>query len=313
MRPDRVGAVVNPKAGRGDAASRFAELSTRFPDAAVDARITTGSGDVPIAAIEQARWADLLVVVGGDGTLREVVAALIEADLETPVFVVPAGRGNSTYRHLNGDADWRDLAGELADGLETRPLDVGRIESTPPIDDRYFVLGFTAGLFRSAIETADRLRRLPGPVAYLLATVRAAVLDDPAQVAVAVDGEPSFDGGARLVAVGGGRYRGNAFELLPNSRPGDGRLHALVVEPTGLGGAARLLRLARSGRLVDHPSVHYRSGETVTIESTDGVPVEIDGTPVETSIESARVTVVPGAVSVAYPVGDPAVSRANTT
>lgn len=304
MKPDRVGAVVNPASGEGNAAALFADLSSCFPDASVESRITTGPGDVPVAATDLARGSDLLVVIGGDGTLREVAAVLVERNLDTPLFVVPAGRGNSSYRHLYGDAAWRDLARALAEGVEPRPLDVGRVEATPPIDDRYFVLGFTAGLFRSAIETADRLRWLPGPLAYLLATVRATVVDAPLDVSVAVEADPFFEGRARLVAVGGGRYRGSAFELLPGSRPGDGRLHALVVEPTGIRGSGRLLRLARAGRLAEHPAVHYCSGESVTIESPDGVPVELDGTPVETPVSTARLAVLPGAVSVAYPVDD---------
>jgi diacylglycerol kinase (ATP) len=301
MRPDRVGAVVNPHAGGRNAAALYATLADCFPGADVDARITTGPDDVPAAAREQAAWADLLVVIGGDGTLREVAAALVESEHETPLFVVPAGRGNSSYRHLYGNADWRDVVRRLADGLETRPLEVGRIESTPAVDPTYFVLGFTAGLFRSALDNAERLRALPGPLAYLVATGQAAFLDEPVEASVTVDDDPLFDGTARLVAVGGGRYRGSAFELFPGSRPGDGTLHAVAIEPAGLGGAVTLARLARSGRLLEHPAVTYGTGESARVESDAGLPVEIDGTRVETPLERALLSVVPGAVSVAYP------------
>ena len=301
MRPDRVGAVVNPHAGGGNAAALYAALADCFPGADVDARITTGPDDVPAAAREQAAWADLLVVIGGDGTLREVAAALVESDRETPLFVVPAGRGNSSYRHLYGDADWRDLARRLADGIEARPLEVGRIDSTPAVEPTYFVLGFTAGLFRSALDNAERLRVLPGPLAYLLATGQAALFDDPMAVSVAVDDNLIFDGTARLVAVGGGRYRGSAFELFPESRPGDGTLNAVAIEPAGLGGAVALARSARSGRLLEHHAVDYGTGESVRVESDGGLPVEVDGTPVETAPEGVLLSVVPGAVSVAHP------------
>lgn len=301
MIPERIGAVVNPHSGDGNASELFDELAACFPDAAVDPRLTTGPEDVPAAAREQAEWADLVAVVGGDGTLREVVSTLVDGDFESPLFVVPAGRGNSTYRHLYGDDDWRDVARTLAKGVSQRPLDVGRVESEPPIAQTYFVLGFTAGLFRSALDNADRLRFLPGPLAYVLATGQAALVDDPVAVSVDVDDEPFFDGRARLVAVGGGRYRGSDFELLPESRPGDGRLHALAVEPSGPVGTVRLVRLARAGRLLDHPAVHYATGQSVQLRSATGLPVELDGTAVETSLSEARVSVVPGAVSFAAP------------
>lgn len=303
MRPERVGAVVNPASGGGDAASLFVELADCFPDAAVEARITTSPADVPDAAREQADWADLVAVIGGDGTLREVASALVDDDTGTPLFVVPAGRGNSTYRHLYGDDDWRDVARGLASGLEPRPLEVGRLGADPAVEETYFVLGFTSGLFRDALENAEWFRALPGPVAYVLATAQAALVDDPVVASVDVDGAPLFEGRARLVAVGGGRYRGSDFELLPDSRPGDGTLHALVVEPVGAVDSIRLGRLAREGQLLEHPAVSYAAGEAVTVRSRvdAGLPVELDGTPVATPLSEARLSVVAGALDVAYP------------
>lgn len=301
MRPERVGAVVNPHSGGGDAARLFAELADCLPEATVDARITTGPDDVPIAAREQAEWADLLAVVGGDGTLREVTAALVEADADAPLFVVPAGRGNSSYRHLYGEQDWRDVARGLAAGIDRRPLDVGRADCEPAIDETHFVLGFTAGLFRNAVVNAERFRALPGPLAYLLATGQALLVDDPVAATVHVDDDPFFDGAARLLAVGGGRFRGSDFELFPASRSGDGTLHVLSIEPVGLRDSVRLARLARAGRLREHPAVASTSGGTVTVRSHDGLPVEMDGTPISPALSEANLSVVPDAVSVAYP------------
>lgn len=301
MIPERVGAVVNPRAGGGNAAELFSDLAACFPDADVDARITTGAADVPTAAREQAEWADLVVSIGGDGTLREVAAEMVEAGAETPLFVVPAGRGNSTYRHLYGERPWRDVATDLAGGLEGHPLDVGRADAEPAIEQTVFVLGFTAGLFRNALHNAERLRALPGPLAYVLATAQATLVDDPVDVAVAVDGERLHEGAARLVAVGGGRYRGSDFELLPHSRPGDGALHVVVVQPSGVRGSLRLARMARDGRLLEHPAVRYADGEAVALRSELGLPVEMDGTPVETPVSRVRLSVAPGALQFARP------------
>lgn len=301
MKPERVGAVVNPHSGSGNAARLFAELSEQFPEADVEATITTGQDHVSTAAIAQAKKAELVVAIGGDGTLREVAAALVDADIGTPLFVVPAGRGNSSYRHLYGDTDWRSVAARLANGIERRPLEVGRVDATPDIEPPYFVLGFTAGLFRSALGYAEQLRRLPGAFAYLLATGWATLSDDPVELSLSVDGDPMYHGATRVVAIGGGRYRGSDFELLPESRRGDGRLHALVVEPVGARDAVRLVRRAKAGRIIEDPSVRYATGETVRLRSEAGLPVELDGTPVSEPVTAAELEVVPEALSVAYP------------
>ena len=56
-----------------------------------------------------------------------------------------------------------------------------------------------------------------------------------------------------------------------------------------------------SGRLLEHPAVDYGTGESVRVESDGGLPVEVDGTPVETAPEGVLLSVVPGVVSVAHP------------
>lgn len=288
-----VGAVVNPTSGDGDGERLARAFADRVGGA--DLRVTTGPDDVPAAAREQVDR-DLVAVVGGDGTVREVVEAL--GDDAPPVFVVPAGRGNSTYRHCYGDADWRDLAAGLADGVATRPLDVGRVESAA-FDGR-FVLGYSVGLFRAAVGAAATFDRLPGVVAYVLGTARAVLATDPVAVRVDADGERVYEGRARLVAVGGGRYRGRAFELFPGSGPVDGSLHVLVVEPTGTLAALRLTAAARDGAHLDHPAVHYWRASSVAIAANAGFPAEVDGTPLA-SCRSASLEVLPGALPLAYP------------
>ncbi|WP_276257822.1 diacylglycerol/lipid kinase family protein [Haloglomus litoreum] len=309
--PEQVGAVVNPTSGDGEGRTLARTFAARYGDG-VDEEVTRGPDDVPRATRALAGEVDLLVSVGGDGTLREVASALYAWREETgreppPLFVVPAGRGNSVYRHLYGEADWRALAARLGEGVVTRPLELTRVETEPPTDARYSVLGVTVGLFRHALDGAERFRALPGPLAYLLGTATATLFADPVAVRVGRSDERLFAGDARLVAVGGGRYRGGTTRLLPDSRPGDGCLHALVLEPVGGREALAIARAAREGNHLDHPAVHYFTGETFDVRagagtgSPDGtLPAEIDGTPLP-DLTDLHCEVVPGALSVAYP------------
>lgn len=305
MRPERVGALVNPVSGDGRGRELAAELRACLDDrVALDARVTPGPGAVPQTVSELTDGdpdLDLLVVVGGDGTLSEVADALVGADAP-PLFVVPAGRGNSVYRHLYGRADWRALVRRLSRDLEARPVDLGRYDAGPA-GAGHFLLGFGGGLFRAAVEGAESFGSLPGPVAYVLGTGRALLGSDPVPVRLETGGREVFDGPARLVAVGGGRYRGNAFELLPDSRPADGQLHALVVEATGVREAVRIARAATTGRHVEHPAVNYVRAGTFDLSAPEGLPVEVDGTVLDAPIREAHLEVVPGAVRFAYPRG----------
>ncbi|PSQ00478.1 hypothetical protein BRC89_01700 [Halobacteriales archaeon QS_4_70_19] len=267
--PERVGAVVNPTSGDGEGRTLARTFAARYGDE-VRREVTRGPDDVGRATRALAGEVDLLVSVGGDGTLREVASALHGWATETgrdppPLFVVPAGRGNSVHRHLYGDSDWRELAARLGDGVVGRPLEL------------------------------------------TLGTATATLPADPVAVRLGRADERLFAGEARLVAVGGGRYRGGTTQLLPESRPGDGRLHAVVLEPVGGREALAIARAARTGDHLDHPAVHYFTGETFDVragagtgESVGSLPAEIDGTPLP-DLSDLHCRVVPAALSVAYP------------
>jgi diacylglycerol kinase (ATP) len=309
--PTRVGAVVNPTSGDGEGRALARTFAARYGDE-VDQEVTRGPDDVPRATRELAGSVDVLASVGGDGTLREVASALYEWRQETgreppALFVVPAGRGNSVYRHLYGGTDWRALAERLREGVDARPLELTRVETEPPTDAGYSALGVTVGLFRHALDGAERFRALPGPLAYLLGTATATLFADPVAVRLGRADERLFAGDARLVAVGGGRYRGGTTQLLPESRPGDGRLHALVLEPVGGQEALSLARLARQGDHLDHPAAHYFTGDAFDVRAGTGtgapegtLPAEIDGTPLP-DLRDLHCEVVPEALTVAYP------------
>lgn len=302
MTPSRVGCVVNPASGSGDGERMAAELSSLFPTADVNRSVTRGPEDVGRATRDQLDT-DLLVVVGGDGTVREVAETLASVDRGDgpPLFVVPAGRGNSSYRQFYGEAGWRETARALATGVEPWPVDLGTVAAEPAVDAERFVLGVTVGLFRAALRGAEEFRLLPGPAAYVLGTARAALGTDPTTVTVRADGERVFEGDARLVAVGGGRYRGGAFRLLPDARPAAGDLRLLVVEPTGLREAVTVARMARDGAHTAHDAVHYHAAETVTVRSGGPLPAEADGTPLSPGPRELRLGVEPGGLTLARP------------
>lgn len=297
MKPESIGAIVNPTSGDGAAFDRLRELASLV--GAVEARITTDVDDVPEATRAVCEGNDAVAIVGGDGTIRDVAEALQDIDDPPPVFVVPSGRGNSTYRHLYGDREWQTIASGIATELESRTVSAGMAATEE--NEWLFVLGFTVGLFERGVEVASSLRWLPGRLSYVIGTVVAGVTQ-PAFEIIVEDADGSvFDGRAKLVAIGGGRYRGSSFDVLPDSRPGDADLHLLVLEPVALPEYPRLLRLATTGDHVDHPAVTYVRSTEFTLRS-DGIGGEVDGTRVGT-VTDVHAAVVPEALDVAYPAG----------
>lgn len=278
--------VVNPAAGRvtRDLVWR---LMTRLRGlgAAVSMRWTTGPGDatrIVTRAVESEVDDQLIVaVVGGDGTVREVAAGL--AGGCRPMLVVPAGTANSTYRTLWGDRPWEETVGAPA---ALRRLDAARLVEL----DCLVLAGASTGFPPQAIHDAAQLSDVDR---YRRALTRLASRFEPYPGTVEVDGHTVHSGPTLLANVGGNRYRGGEFQLLPHALPEDGMLDVCVIG--GEHPPAEMLALTRAGAQLGRPGVVYRKGKRIRLSRTDGLPLcaEHDGEVLTTPLTTITLEVLP--------------------
>jgi diacylglycerol kinase (ATP) len=220
--------LVNPVSGRGEGhrlAARAAEALRRHGLEA-PLHLTDHEGHAAdLAARAAAGGADLILVVGGDGTLRDVAAGL--AGAPTAVALLPAGTGN-------------DLAGALrlprapAAAVETalhgreRLLDVWLWNELP------FVNAAGVGLdaaVAAAINTRPARRgrlRAGGMAAYLLALARVLRTFRPLRGRLSA-GDAGWEGAAWLIAFAGGPTYGGGLRIAPGAVPDDGLLEIVIV------------------------------------------------------------------------------------
>ena len=302
--------IVNPRASRLADPKRRDQI-VKAATAAVAHRfgvaplIEEGGIQSTRAALAADPAPPLVVVVGGDGTVREAAAALIGR--EVPIAVIPAGTGNvlagalgiggvrsgvdvirtgRTQRLDLGRARWREVAGGPA----------GR--AAP--QERLFTVACGMGLDARVMAAAEQewKRRLRFG-AYIGAAVRELARLEPARFRIVADGETiEIVGHLVLVANAGQLVPGRIGPRQPID-PTDGRLELIVLGGTGalaaLQGAAALM--LRAGDL--DGGVIRRSIREVTIEAEPAQPIETDGD--HHPPASLEVSVVPGAVSVLVP------------
>jgi diacylglycerol kinase (ATP) len=302
--------IVNARASRLGDPNRLAQI-VKATAAAVEHRFGVAP-QIEQGTIESARAAlavepgpPLVVVMGGDGSVREAAAALLGR--ETPIAIVPAGTGNVLASAL-GIRGVRSGLDVIRSG-QARRLDLGRArwrEVDPNgtgkaiLHERLFTAACGMGLDARVMAAAEHewKRRLKFG-AYIGAAVREFTRLEPAQFRIVADGE-TIEIVGHLVLVA------NAGELVPGRigprepiDPTDGWLELIVLGGAGpleaLHGAASLM--LRTGELSG--GVIRRSIREVTIESEPLQPIEIDGdNHPPTNLE---VSVVPGAVSVLVP------------
>ncbi|MET9409085.1 diacylglycerol kinase family protein [Streptomyces sp. NPDC002935] len=182
--------------------------------------------------------ATLVVVCGGDGTVRTVADALAESGV--PLAVVPCGTGNLLARNLGLPLSPTAALDAALGGVPHR-LDLGRIEGDGLTATRFAAMA-GAGLDAAMMEHTDpRAKAHLGWPAYALAGI--GTLRTPRmRVTIRLDGSPAFRRTARMVLVANVGTVQGGVTLLPAARPDDGLLDLLVLDPRGPLGWLRAVR-----------------------------------------------------------------------
>jgi diacylglycerol kinase (ATP) len=299
--------IINPAAGSGRAGRRWpafeAEISRHGYD--IKPNFTEGPGDATRIARQLAHdGARTIVCVGGDGTANEIVNGLIAdklpIDPETRLALIPCGTGKDLGRTL-GTRDVESMLRALADGT-TAMVDVGIVtcsdSRTGERVNRYFANVADAGI---GAETAARInsssKALGGFVSYFSGAVRSIASFTPWDVTVEVDGRPAYSGSAGMVVFANGRYFAGGMNVAPDASLCDGLLDIFVLK--GVGKRALLTSLlprVYRGKHVGHPGVIHLTGSQATVQSTAGMPLELDGEQIGTT--PLMVGVLPGVLRV---------------
>jgi diacylglycerol kinase (ATP) len=290
--------IANPRAGTTSPAlveEVAARCSRLLPS--VQVHRTTGRGDATTVAAAADDPTALVIAVGGDGTVREVVQGLPPGG--ATLFVVPAGTGNSGYLAQWGDLPWRYALTAALGGpagrtrAVIRELDLCRLAETGQL----VVLGACSGLIAEALLIAPQITA-SGRARYVEALARAADIHRPYAGRVEVDGTVVHEGPTVLANVGGGRHRGGTYAVLPRSVLDDGLLDVCVIG----GGipASDVPGLTERAAHDGLPDVVHARGRRITVASTGGEPFrfEHDGELVAGDRTSYTLDVVPAALRV---------------
>lgn len=290
--------IVNPVAGGGRARAALPAIESALESKGVPFR--THRTDAHGAAYRiAARLPELEPVIGlgGDGTLHEIVGALLSGRerSERAIGVLPFGTGNDFAREIGLRP--LDLEGSLRTVLNghTRDLDAGSLNGQP------FLNGVGSGFDAQVGQAVGFTPRwLPGPGRYLLAIVSELARLGLKSVRVSVDGAVVYDGQSLLVAAMNLPCVGGGLRLAPGARADDAKLEVIVGKRFSKWGALGILpRLAR-GTHVGHAQVEVFSGRVVRIEWAVPTVAHADGEmmPATRTLEARA---LPGALRVIVP------------
>jgi diacylglycerol kinase (ATP) len=238
----------------------------------------------------------LLVVVGGDGTVNEVVNGVAGTGAE--IAVLSSGTGEDFGRTHGIPEDFDDAIRAVLEG-ETRTIDVGRVEcqGSPA---RLFANVGSAGMSGAVARRANAMSKaLGGKVTFFYALTREFLAWQNTQVVVELDDGVRREGRLHDVIVANGRFHGGGMKLAPDARQDDGLFDVVTIGDVDKLDFVTTAPKLYSGRYLSHPRVEHLRSSRVAVSAAEPLPLEVDGEPIGTT--PARFEVVPAALRVRVP------------
>ncbi|HNX49696.1 MAG TPA: diacylglycerol kinase family lipid kinase [Thermoanaerobaculaceae bacterium] len=286
----------DPAAGGGRLGREWPRLRVRLTELGLDFEeaMTRAPGHATELAGEAAirRQHRLVVAVGGDGTICEVVQGLHAAGGAT-LEILPVGTGNDTARTLGLPVHLEEAVGALR--AETH-----RRVDLMSINGQVVVNAAGVGLLGSINAKAAGIKIVRGIFAYLVAAV-ASVLSDPTpEVEVEAD-DFHYRGPMTILALQNGPTTGGGFALAPEACSDDGFLDACLVGNVPIAGRFSRLAAALRGRLGDQPGSHMLRFKRMGLRCQNPIHAHLDGNHALIEPPGMVVEVLPGALDVIAP------------
>lgn len=285
--------IINPSSGGGTYdPDRLREELSGFE---LDWVETEGPEDAKEAAGELRDG--LLIVIGGDGTVNDVINGLGNVGFpeDVTLALLPSGTGNDLAATLEipenpGEAE------EVIHQNRERTLDVARVRSEK-IGERFFINVATGGLGAEISDANDEeMKSKWGKLSYLRASLQVARGFDVREVALYLDDEECRVRAVNM-AIGNCRYAGGGWLAAPKANPEDGLLDVVVVEDVGLKEILTLAptALAESDYL-NREGVFFKRAKEIRVETSPGLEFTVDGEVI--GDDPAEFTVIPQALKV---------------
>ncbi len=288
--------IVNPSANGGHGEKVWRKLERRLQYLGIEykAQITGAPGDAAMYAAclaEQDQKPFVIVAVGGDGTVNEVLNGL---SFDEPVTLgyIPVGRGNDLARSLKLPRSPDKCLRRILDSRYHIWLDYGVLsyENQSPVHRRFAVssgMGLDAAICHDRLEFQKKARRnqksrrsfrLPGRLVCMLLGIRQFFRTRPVKGYLILDGTRKVEfNHIYFISAHIHPYEAGGFRFAPKADGSDGLLEVCVVHNSSRLGLVPVLVDALLGKTASHRGVRFYGCKEAQIHAERPVPVHADG------------------------------------
>ena len=273
MEPKKLLMIVNPRAGRNKSRGPLFDAAAIFSQAGylLSIHVTSAPGDAAETARREGGRYDLVVAVGGDGTLNEVVSGLVQLRRPPLLGYLPQGSPNAFAASLHLSGKPAEAAAGMVSGVPRR-LDVGRWNG------RYFVYVASFGAFtRSSYTATQAAKNALGHFAYILEGMKDLNSLRPYRVKLTADGE-ALDGEYLFGAVCNSTSIGGLMKLdAERVVLDDGKFELLLIPNPRTPADLQNLVVALLNQEYDSEGLVFRHVSAIHLETEEELPWSLDG------------------------------------
>jgi len=277
--------IANPAAGGGRTGGLLGGLRDRLPalfGASTTISCTQRAGEAgELAAHALRQGARHLVIVGGDGTIHEVVNGICGHDAELvaqlSLSIIGTGTGCGLARSL-GIPSGLEAQLEIARGAHSRQIDLGRVVLEQQGRSEWFVSECQVGIGAEVVRrTSAASKARGGSLTYVMATLPLLFSYPNQAVEGTLDSGEKRSMPATGIVIGNGAVTGGGMRLTPNAELDDGLLDVLIIKGPSI--LRRLVDMSRvsSGRHITSSGCDYFQAPGIAFASRADVAVSADG------------------------------------
>lgn len=307
--PEKWAVIINLKSGKKNFRIQIDYLFKTLEKAGIDYeyRITEFAGHAILIARHFAKqnFSNFLVV-GGDGTISEVINGIFDTGIthspKLKIAQIPRGTGNDWARFWGLTRDYRHAIDTFLQG-KTRTIDIGKATYVLEGEEKthFFINSIGFGLDAAVAHNTNRLKRYVGSHAFLyLIALLAAVFKFRPKPAKLQAQEKNIDDVLFTLNIANGCYSGGGMKQNPDAVPWDGLFDLMMARKPSFKDITTALPLVFNGRILEHPVIESFRTKEITLQTQNGHYFEADGIVVHYA-PPVKISVVEGAIEMVVP------------
>lgn len=265
--------ISNPSSGKEEAQQYVSRVQAILESQQYQVMIneTAGVGDATSYCLDACQCGcDLVISIGGDGTLHETINGMMDQKHRPRLGIVPLGTVNDFARALHLSLDPDEAIKQLG-SEQVRKVDLGRI------NDRLFANVVAAGSLAEALSSVSSEDKSKlGSLAYLKEGLKDLVSSHAYPLKIEYDGL-TWEGESPLFLAALTNSVGGFEKLSPDAVVDDGLIHCFVIRNISVFNSLTLGTSLLFGHLKDHKDVDYFTAKDVRVSCTESVCTNVDG------------------------------------